>query len=103
MARQMVNQRLQFPRNIDLDPAGDAIVPQNVKDAQCEQAVYLLSFDESIMAAQMQGIQEETITAGPVRIRQKFAGGATSGIALSPMALDLMREFLRPTRKMQRS
>lgn len=100
--RQMVNQRLQFPRNIDIDENDDAFVPQNVKDAQCEQAVYLLTFDEGALATQMSGIKVETVAAGSVRIRNEYTGSSL-GSSLSPMAVELMREYLRPTRRMQRA
>jgi hypothetical protein len=100
--RQLVNQRLQFPRNIDIGVNDIAFVPQNVKDAQCEQAVFLINFDDSSIATQMAGIKVETVAAGSVRVRNEYTG-TSLGSSLAPMALELMREFLRPTRRMQRS
>jgi hypothetical protein len=98
--RQLVNQRLQFPRNIDINADDDAFIPQNVKDAECEQAIHLLTFDEATLGTQLLGIRTETVAAGPVRIRQEFG---TLGSHISPMAIELMREFLRPTRRVQRA
>jgi hypothetical protein len=98
--RQMVGQRLQFPRNIDIDVDDEAFIPQNVKDAQCEQAIYLLSVDEATIATQLTGVKEESAAAGQARVRQEFRG---QGSMIAPLALELMREYLRPTRRMQRA
>jgi hypothetical protein len=98
--RQLVGQRLQFPRNIDIDTGDVPFIPQNVKDAECEQAVHLLNFDEATLATQMLGITTESVGAGTVRIRQEFG---RIGTAHAPLALELMREYLRPTRRVQRA
>jgi hypothetical protein len=94
------DQKLNFPRNIDVDLNGSPFVPQNVPDAQCEQAVYLLAFDDTPIATRLSGISSETVSAGPVRVHQDFKPGGTS---IAPMALDLMREFIRPTKRVQRA
>lgn len=39
-------QPLAFPRTYTLDGDGDAVVPQEVKDAQCEQVLHLLGAGE---------------------------------------------------------
>lgn len=98
--RQMENQRLQFPRNIDLDANDAAYVPQDVKDAQCEQAIHLLTFDESALLTALSGVTEETLTAGPIRSRQVIG---RTGTFLSPLALELMRPYCRPTNRVQRA
>ena len=98
--RLEVDQALNFPRNIDLDADLNAFIPQVVKDAQCEQAVFLLAFDETAIMTRLSGISEETVSAGPVRIRQAFK---SDGSMIAPMALELMRQFIRPTKRMQRA
>ncbi len=84
-------QSLQFPRNIDRDSAGVLSMPEPIKLAQCEQAVYLLSFDESAMSARLQGVDSESTSVGSVSVKQTFSG---SGTALSPMALEYVSPFL---------
>lgn len=93
-------QKLNFPRNIDVDLNGTPFLPTSVPDAQCEQAVYLLAFDETPIATRLSGISDETVSAGPVRTHQTFKPGGTS---IAPMALDLLREFIRPTKRVQRA
>lgn len=90
-------QSLQFPRNLDTDSDGDKFIPEPVLMAQCEQAVYLLSFDEGVAASRLQGISEETVKVGPVSVSQKFGGGSqgatAAATALSPAAIELVRPF----------
>lgn len=87
-------QALQFPRNVDRNSEGVQVIPEPVKLAQCEQAVYLLSFDESVMASRLQGIDSESTSVGSVSVKQTFSGSAT---ALSPMALEYVGPFLLRT------
>lgn len=97
-------QRLSFPRNIDTfsnDYSG--YIPQTVKDAQCEQASYLLSVDETAMTATMTGLSEEWITAGSVSIRQKYNGMSGGGTLIAPQSFDLMRQYLRRTSRIRRA
>lgn len=98
--RQMANQALNFPRNIDCDINGTPFIPSAVPDAQCEQAVYLLAFDDSAIAARLTGISEETLSAGPVRTHTVYK---PFGNSFAPAAVDLMRPYLRPTRTVQRA
>lgn len=100
--RAVTNQRLQFPRNLDLDTAGDPFIPQEVKDSQCEQAVYLLSFDDTALITTTQGILEEAVTAGAVKSYTRYRDGASVSY-LAPMVIELMRQFLRPTGRLKRA
>lgn len=93
-------QRLSFPRNIDVASDGSGEIPIPVKDAQCEQAVYLITFDESTLATQYQGIIEESVVAGSVRAYSNYG---RLGTMLSPVAAELLRPYLRPTRRMRRA
>lgn len=98
--RLEMDQRLSFPRNLDIDDSGNGFVPQPVKDAECEQAVYMIAFDDSIISSQIQGIEQENLTAGPVTIHQRYVG---KGSFMAPLALELLRPYIRPTAKMARS
>ena len=97
-----LNQRLQLPRNVDLDSAGVSYIPQEVKDAQCEQAVHLLTFDDAALLTVQQGIIAESVQAGPVQSYTKYAEGAVPTY-ISPMAVELLRPFLRISSRLRRS
>jgi len=94
-------QRLGFPRNVDVDSTGTAYIPTEVKDAQCEQAVFLLTADETAMSNYLSGIAEEAVSAGPVRVYTRYADGASASM-IAPMTMELLRPFVRPTRRMKR-
>lgn len=93
--RYTANQRLSFPRNVD-----DGQVPQEVKDAQCEQAIFLVTFDESALAQQYQGIVEESVVVGSIR---SYTNYGRVGTMIAPMAIELLRPFLRNTKRLRRS
>lgn len=99
--RAEIDQKLQFPRNLDLDPTGQPYIPQEVKDSQCEQAVYNLSFDDAALITMQQGIIEEAVTAGAVKSYTKYSEGRPPTY-LSPMAVELMRPFFRVSGRMRR-
>jgi hypothetical protein len=100
--RSEYNQRLQFPRNLDVDLTGEPFVPQEVKDAQCEQAVYLLAFDDTTLITIGQGIVEDAVTAGAVKSYTKYSEGKAPTY-LSPHVIELMRPYLRPTSRLRRA
>jgi hypothetical protein len=95
-------QRLQFPRNIDINSSGVAFVPQEVKDANCEQAVHILTFDDSALQTIGSGIVEEAVTAGSVKSYTRYAEGRTPTY-ISPMAVELLRPYYRITSRLRRS
>jgi hypothetical protein len=85
-------QSLQFPRTVDRNAeTGAFFVPEPIKMAQCEQAVYLLNMDETAIANRLQGISQETVEVGTLRTSQNVSAG---GVALAPMALEYVRPFL---------
>lgn len=94
------DQSLAFPRNLDVDEDGDGFIPPPVQEAQCEQAVYLLSFDDSALSAQFSGTSVEEVWAGTVRVKTTFA---TRGSYVAPMALELLRPFLRSSTRIARA
>jgi hypothetical protein len=89
-------QALQFPRSIDLDSQTAApYVPEAVQMAQCEQAMYMLTFDEAALSSSLQGVASESITAGPVSISQTFKSSSSGGGSLvSPTAFGFLKPFL---------
>jgi hypothetical protein len=95
-------QRLQFPRNIDEDSAGDMFVPQEVKDAQCEQAVHLLTFDDAALLTIGQGIVEEAVTAGAVKSYTRYSEGVAPSY-ISPLAAELLRPYFRRSTRVKRA
>lgn len=92
VSKYLATQALQFPRNVDYNSAGTYYVPDAIKFAQCEQAVYLLSFDESAMVTHLQGVDYEEVTAGAVTVRQRLSGAG--GSIMSPVAIELVRPYL---------
>lgn len=99
-------QVLSFPRNVDLVLGTyTGFIPQLVMDAQCEEAIYLLTFDESALVTRLSGIRQQTVAAGNVRVSQAFSAGGVGGggTYMAPLALELMRPFLRFARRMQRA
>jgi hypothetical protein len=95
-------QRLQFPRNIDVNSTGDPFVPQELKDAQCEQAVHLLMFDDAALLTIGQGIVEEAVTAGPIKSYTRYSEGVAPSY-ISPMAAELLRPYFRRSTRVRRS
>lgn len=92
-------QYLQFPRNLDMNSSGGFYIPEGVKMAQCEQAVYLLSFDDSAIAMRLQGIEEDRLRAGEISTLQQLTAGGT---ALAPLALEYLRPFFYKSSKARR-
>jgi hypothetical protein len=93
-------QALQFPRNIDRDKDdGTLIIPEAVKMAQCEQAVHILNFDESLLSSQMNGVESESFAVGTVRISQTFRSGSGGGSVIAPMAAEFLRPYFIRTSK----
>lgn len=88
------DQALQFPRTEDYADNAYA-VPQVVKDAQCEQAIYLLTADEAAMTAQMQGIWEESVRAGDVQVGTVYSGGGVTASMVAPLSFQLLRPYVR--------
>jgi hypothetical protein len=100
-------QRLQFPRNLDVyyfttPLEGQTYIRPELMDAQSEQAMYLLNFDDSVMANRLMGLTMEKVAVGKqaVDITQEYG---TSGSSLSPVALDMVRQLLVKGGRMQRS
>jgi hypothetical protein len=101
------SQALQFPRTIDLDTdTGAPFIPDAIKEAQCEQAVYLLTFDEGAITTRLQGIESDSVTVGAISLKQTFSKGSSAGSAsasaFAPMALDRIKPFILSTKRIRR-
>lgn len=107
--RYDASQRLQFPREIDYRTINEVdvpFVPQEAKDAQCEQAVHMLNFDESTLLRAASGVIEEAETVGPIKSYVHYSDSAAIPGAqsyLSPLVVELLRPFFRVHTKWRRA
>jgi hypothetical protein len=94
-------QSLQFPRSVDIHQDGTVFIPMEMQWAQCEQAIYLINFDETLLSNARQGLSINSIkVGGGVSIYQHLNSG---GDNLSPTALSYIRGYLKYTRHLVRS
>lgn len=101
--RYMYYQRLQFPRNLDIDPVLQTLyMREEVMMAECEQAIYTLNFDESALATRLQGVTNDTISIGKgqLHLNQQYTA---DGSTFAPMALELIRPYFVKGQKMRRA
>lgn len=84
-------QKLQFPRHIDVTQTFAPVIPDGVSMAQCEQAVYLVTFDESALSNRLQGITMDKVAVGDISATQEYAG---FGHMISPMAYDMVKDLM---------
>lgn len=101
-----LNQALQFPRNVDVTTLGVYYIPPAILSAQCEQALYLTTFDEDAAAASIKGLDFESVTVGQVSTTQRFTGSTSSNAAtlrLSPIAVELVSPYLIRNGKLRRA
>lgn len=99
VVRSNLDQNLQFPRNVDYTSAGVLYIPDEVKDAQCEQAVHLLTVDDAAIASQLQGVVSDSVRAGSVSASQTFSG---VGSVVAPMAYEILIPFILKSNKIRR-
>jgi len=84
-------QHLQFPRTLDVHLDGTIFIPEEIMMAQCEQAVFMLNLDTSVMADRLQGVSHNSLNVGGVSISQKVE---QNGSLLSPVALQFCKPYL---------
>jgi hypothetical protein len=92
-------QSLQFPRSVDVHQDGSVFIPLNLQRAQCEQAIYKLNFDESILASARQGVSIDSAKVGGLSVYQHISSG---GDNLAPSALAYIKPYLKYTRHLVR-
>jgi hypothetical protein len=96
-------QRLQFPRNIDIDYTADSVpyIPIYVQMAQCEQAWYRCTIDTSNLISQAQGVRHESFSADGLSLNTIFTG---QGHMFAPETTQFLRQFFLPkNRRFQRA
>lgn len=87
-------QKLQFPRNLDRDYiTGVVYIPEEIMMAQCEQAIYLTTYDETAVANRTKGIVNDTVGLGngDLHLNQEYV---SDGSAFAPMALEFVRPYM---------
>lgn len=94
-------QKLQFPRTIEIHMNGALFIPEEILFAQCEQTIYLMNFDQTVLANRLQGISHDSLNVGGVAISQKLEA---RGSMISPVAYNYCKPYLlRRNLRMQRS
>jgi hypothetical protein len=88
--KQTPLQALQFPRNVDTNFQG-TFMPERVMMAQCEQALYMTTLDESTVGDSLQGVTSQVFQAGGVTISQRMNPG---GLLLSPIAQNFLNPYI---------
>jgi len=113
------NQNLQFPRNLDVDSiSGDTYIPEAVKIAQCEQAIFLKNFtstDTALVTTSakiLAGIKSEEVELpGPIRKATTYqdaakvssSGAASLTASVSTQAMQYLSPYMLQADKVYRS
>jgi len=84
-------QFLQFPRTLDIYQDGTLYIPYPIQAAQCEQAAWLYSFDNTVLADGIQGLVRQAINVGGVALSQAIR---SKGSMMSPDAYDMCKPYL---------
>jgi hypothetical protein len=94
-------QSLQFPRSVDIHQDGTVFIPMEMQWAQCEQAIYRLNFDETLLSNARQGLSINSIkVGGGISIYQHLNSG---GDNLAPTAKAYISGYLKYTKHLVRS
>jgi hypothetical protein len=102
--KYVYNQKLQFPRTFEAYLEGEVYVPDTIKIAQCEQCVYMLNVDTSVLTSRLQGVISDSLSVGGIQISQRFAPGGATGTLVSPVALQYCKPLMiRGNVRLQRS
>ena len=96
----ITSQALHFPRTSDVDANGAVFIPQALRDAVCEQALWLLEQDANPPLLDRAALQAAGITSVSVDgLSESYrATGVPRGIA--PRAWMLVRQYIIQTAKM---
>lgn len=89
-----IQQKLQFPRTLEVHMNGDIFVPEEILFAQCEQCVYLLNLDTSVLANRLQGVSHDMLSVGGVQFSQKIEA---KGSLLSPISYSFCKPYILKT------
>lgn len=95
-----VYQQLQFPRNRDIRADGTVFIPDRVMMAQCEQAIYIVNFDETAVANRLQGINLDRVSVGGISTTQEYVH---QGVSLAPLAFEFIKTYFYKVTRLGRS
>jgi hypothetical protein len=84
-------QKLQFPTSLNVTSGGVVFMPEEVKMANCEQAIYLATVDDSPISNRSMGVIHDSINVGGVALSQRIEPG---GHLLAPMAAELLSQYM---------
>lgn len=91
-------QALQFPRNVDIDTSDSPYIPDDIKWATCEQALYMkTSLNTDAINARAAGLIRERVKADVVEVEQQYAEPGKASVAeayLSPIAKLLISKYI---------
>jgi|Deesub1362A_J573_1020465.scaffolds.fasta_scaffold01257_11 hypothetical protein len=85
------NQALKFPRSYDTDDDGNPEIPQAVKDAVCEQAVFLLTSGTGRSKLQQAGVSDMRLGD----MSESYVSLPDYRKVLSPEAARLIAPYIR--------
>jgi len=92
-------QVLHFPRTQDRTDAGVLTVPQALRDAVCEQALWLLEQRASPDLIDRRKLQEQGVATISMDGHSETYRGSRIPRDIAPAAWDLCQQFLQRTRK----
>jgi hypothetical protein len=110
--RYDASQNLQFPRNFDINlNTGLPYIPEPIKMAQCEQALYTVTFDNSSIVKVTGGIKSEEVEiAGQIRRAVTYqdaasitATGTSVVSGISPIVFQYLSSFIARSSKARRA
>lgn len=84
-------QHLQFPRTLDVYQDGTLYILPEIMAAQCEQAAYEFTFDQSTLSDSLVGIDRSAINVGGVALSQHVRA---KGSMISPVAYNMAKPYL---------
>jgi hypothetical protein len=94
-------QSLQFPRNKDYYQSGTLYIPPRMCMAQCEQAIYLVNFDETDMTNRLSGVSMEKVSIGRGQI-DTTKEYSYQGTSLAPLTYEYVKPYLIWTMRTKR-
>jgi len=92
-------QVLHFPRSTDKTDAGVLTIPKALRDAVCEQALWLLEKVNSPDLLDRQKLQEQGVASFSMDGHYETYRGTRIPQDMSPAAWDLVQPFIQRTRR----
>lgn len=92
-------QVLHFPRSTDKTDAGALTIPKALRDAVCEQAMWLLERIDSPDLIDRQKLQEQGVATFSMDGHSETYRGTRIPRDMAPAAWDLVQPFIQRTRR----